>query len=87
MDEDDSKGPTMTVDPAGPHAETGEAPTPGPRTLSQMGERYTLGGAIAKGGMGEVLTALDKQIGRHVAVKRMKEFRFSITPKDACAIH
>jgi len=39
----------------------------------RSGERYRLGGALAQGGMGEILGAVDEQIGREVAVKRMKE--------------
>jgi serine/threonine-protein kinase len=36
------------------------------------GARYVLGDMIGKGGMGEVLGATDSQIGRPVAIKRMK---------------
>ncbi len=34
--------------------------------------RYRLGPTIAKGGMGEIVTAHDEQIGREVAIKRMR---------------
>jgi serine/threonine-protein kinase len=34
--------------------------------------RYRLGAAIGRGGMGEVLSATDEQIGRQVAVKRLR---------------
>ena len=34
--------------------------------------RYRLGPVIAKGGMGEIVTAHDEQIGREVAIKRMR---------------
>jgi serine/threonine-protein kinase len=37
----------------------------------QPGERYDVGGVIGRGGMGEVLSALDEQIGREVAIKRL----------------
>jgi len=37
-----------------------------------IGARYRLGELIGKGGMGDVLAASDEQIGREVAVKRMK---------------
>jgi serine/threonine protein kinase len=33
---------------------------------------YQLGGAIGRGGMGEVLAAFDQRIGRDVAIKRMR---------------
>jgi len=35
-------------------------------------KRYTIGGQIGRGGVGEVLDARDEQIGRDVAVKRLK---------------
>jgi serine/threonine-protein kinase len=38
----------------------------------EQGERYQLGDTIARGGMGEVLTAHDAAIGREVAIKRMR---------------
>ncbi|HEY5921905.1 MAG TPA: protein kinase [Kofleriaceae bacterium] len=37
------------------------------------GPRYEMRGLIAKGGMGEVHAAIDQQINREVAIKRMKE--------------
>ncbi|MBK9030884.1 MAG: serine/threonine protein kinase [Myxococcales bacterium] len=36
------------------------------------GERYQLGGSIGAGGMGEVLSASDRRIGRDVAIKRTR---------------
>src|SRR5688572_21438524 len=47
-----------------------EIPSVAPR-LATGTERYVLGDLIGKGGMGEVLLAIDGQIGRDVAVKRM----------------
>jgi eukaryotic-like serine/threonine-protein kinase len=38
----------------------------------EPGDRYQLGDTIARGGMGEVLTAHDADIGREVAIKRMR---------------
>ena len=38
----------------------------------QQGQRYVLGGMLGRGGMGEVLEAFDQQIGRDVAVKRLR---------------
>src|SRR5262245_47666793 len=36
------------------------------------GDRYRIGRRIGRGGMGEVLVAADEQIGREVAIKRMR---------------
>ncbi|HSK02516.1 MAG TPA: serine/threonine-protein kinase, partial [Kofleriaceae bacterium] len=46
------------------------APPGGPVTLPEVG--YQLGASIGKGGMGEVIAAFDRRIGRDVAVKRMR---------------
>jgi serine/threonine-protein kinase len=52
---------------------TEEQPTPRrPSEPLEPGDRYRLGGTIARGGMGEVLTAFDADIGRHVAIKRLR---------------
>ena len=49
--------------------EAGSSPT----TPSSMGStRYELGELLGQGGMGEVLSARDRQIGREVAVKRIR---------------
>jgi serine/threonine-protein kinase len=37
------------------------------------GERYEMGPPIGRGGMGEVLVAHDVQIGRYVAIKRLRD--------------
>src|SRR5688572_9037336 len=39
------------------------------------GDRYEMGACIGKGGMGEVMTARDVQIGRDVAIKRLHDGR------------
>ena len=47
--------------------------TAGGATLAVLdSERYTLGSLIGQGGMGEVVLAFDEQIGREVAVKRIR---------------
>ncbi|HEY5927247.1 MAG TPA: serine/threonine-protein kinase [Kofleriaceae bacterium] len=45
---------------------------------SATGARYVLGEIIGKGGMGEVVGATDSQIGRTVAIKRMKHAEPSV---------
>ena len=52
-------------DPEGP---TERLPPP---TRLGIGDRYVLGTALGRGGMGEVLGARDQQLDRDVAVKRM----------------
>jgi serine/threonine protein kinase len=44
-------------------------------------ERYTLGKLLGKGGMGEVIQATDAQIGRDVAIKRMRQVTESSTAR------
>src|SRR5450432_2602645 len=43
-----------------------------PQTDQLVKERYRLGRRIGKGGMGEVMAARDEQVGRDVAIKRMR---------------
>ena len=65
----DDKSPTADV-------ATVEDAASGKRALTlsgRSGERYRLGVEIGHGGMGEIMTATDEQIGREVAVKRLKQ--------------
>jgi eukaryotic-like serine/threonine-protein kinase len=54
-----------------PTGEPTEPSEPG-RADSPISTRYELGEPIGRGGMGEVIAAFDKQIGREVAIKRMR---------------
>jgi len=85
--EDVGSAPTMAVTPALAETMSsasdelpstrplGRAPHD-PGALAEIreldGSRYTLGVRIGEGGMGEVLVAYDEQIGREVAVKRIR---------------
>jgi serine/threonine-protein kinase len=50
----------------------GPAGAPGEGLTSVNATRYTLGALIGRGGMGEVHAARDRDIGREVAVKRLR---------------
>ncbi len=51
--------------------------------VAAIGPRYELGEAIGRGGMGEVVAARDRQLGREVAVKRL---RGALSTLDAATI-
>jgi eukaryotic-like serine/threonine-protein kinase len=73
LDEDRQIPPTIGGDGAATIAE--DAGTPARRRRrapSAATQRYVVSDVIAKGGMGEVLAARDEQIGRPVAVKRLR---------------
>jgi eukaryotic-like serine/threonine-protein kinase len=56
--------------PSAPAASSGPA-----GSVPLEGSRYELGEVIGTGGMGEVVTAFDRQIGRDVAIKRIRAAR------------
>src|SRR5438093_13681132 len=53
-------------------AQTVAGESPAPSELPPQLARYRLEGVIGGGGMGEVVSARDEQIGRAVAIKRMR---------------
>jgi len=71
---DDATDPTLTPSQVIGVAATSaasEATTLQPAS-GKLPARYALGGALGVGGMGEVVLATDSQIGRDVAIKRMR---------------
>src|SRR5690348_14140166 len=65
--------PTIKVVMTGDAQPGPDRPEPGPGSL--LATRYRLGRRIGKGGMGEIMAARDEQVGRDVAIKRMRAAR------------
>ena len=76
---DGGTDPTLTPEQAISEAPTraGTAPPVG-RTAATLPDRYVEGRLLGAGGMGEVVLATDRQLGREVAIKRM---RMAATPE------
>jgi serine/threonine-protein kinase len=72
--EDTEALPADTAAPTGPT--THARPRP-PSAPLEDGDRYEIGDEIGRGGMGEILAARDNQIGRDVAIKRLRPDRTS----------
>ncbi len=68
MDDSDD----ATTAEAGTAATTAERGGSGRAANRRVSDRYELGDAIGRGGMGEVIAARDRQIGREVAIKLMQ---------------
>src|SRR5262245_34306447 len=68
---DDGTDPTLTPSQAIGVAQT-SAEEPHTPATGRLPARYVLGAPLGVGGMGEVILATDNQIGRDVAIKRMR---------------
>ncbi|HTR51725.1 MAG TPA: serine/threonine-protein kinase [Kofleriaceae bacterium] len=75
MSQDDPIGTGPTLTPGQVVAATptrAETEPPAENKSVRLPDRYVLGSKLGAGGMGEVLLATDRQIGREVAIKRMR---------------
>jgi hypothetical protein len=70
MDSQDRDSPTIKVAITGENDEPQQDRATSYDTL--VAGRYLIGRRIGKGGMGEVMAARDEQVGRDVAIKRMR---------------
>jgi eukaryotic-like serine/threonine-protein kinase len=68
----DGDDPTLTVVAPPTKDERPPEDRVPPSTGAKVAERYEISRRIGKGGMGEVMSARDGQVGRDVAIKRMK---------------
>jgi len=65
--------PPTLADPTPPRMTTADSVVmPAAHPLDAMLTRYRLGEVIGRGGMGEVVSARDEQVGRWVAIKRLR---------------